>query len=345
MMRKDVKLGFAIGGVLLAVLIVYVLVISGGDDKSKDVSLVTSDSQSSQTDNTGNKSPAGDKSSAKKHGSDSPAPAPTSPPKEDPFKNPTPAGAEQPLADSGAASKPQSSNGEDKWAAALNTGKLNLPVMMTKTPDPAPLTTTPVIAEANKPTPAPSSNSGSISSTTSTPPIAASNSPATVSGSFDLDKPATQPSAIGSRSADQSSKHTVQPGETYSSIASSVYGSAAYWPHISRANPTIDARKLKAGMVINLPPASEVKADSKTVEPTSTAAESGGASKPIDTKTEYRVVAGDSLNKISQKLYGKPTMVEKIYELNKSTIGENPAHLKLGMILKLPEAPSATASR
>src|SRR5688500_5357966 len=32
-MRKDVKLGFAIGGVLLAVLIVYVLVVPGGRDK------------------------------------------------------------------------------------------------------------------------------------------------------------------------------------------------------------------------------------------------------------------------------------------------------------------------
>ena len=32
-MRKDVKLGFAIGGVLLAVLIVYVLVVPGGGDK------------------------------------------------------------------------------------------------------------------------------------------------------------------------------------------------------------------------------------------------------------------------------------------------------------------------
>src|SRR5262245_38945702 len=32
-MRKDVKLGFAIGGVLLAVLIVYVLVVPGSDNK------------------------------------------------------------------------------------------------------------------------------------------------------------------------------------------------------------------------------------------------------------------------------------------------------------------------
>src|SRR6185503_18383449 len=40
-MRKDVKLGFTIGGVLLAVLIVYVLVISSGPPQHRnDVSLV-----------------------------------------------------------------------------------------------------------------------------------------------------------------------------------------------------------------------------------------------------------------------------------------------------------------
>src|SRR3954470_23169063 len=101
-MRKDVKLGFAIGGVLLAVLIVYVLVISGGDNKPNDVSLVTSDSQTNQTDSGGaNKSSKDDKSvtaGAKKHHTGSgdvqtpvvaaptPAPAPATP-SDDPFKN------------------------------------------------------------------------------------------------------------------------------------------------------------------------------------------------------------------------------------------------------------------
>jgi hypothetical protein len=41
--------------------------------------------------------------------------------------------------------------------------------------------------------------------------------------------------------------------------------------------------------------------------------------------------------------------VDKLYELNKEVIGANPAHLKAGMVLKLPEPPtsggSATAAR
>jgi nucleoid-associated protein YgaU len=36
---------------------------------------------------------------------------------------------------------------------------------------------------------------------------------------------------------------------------------------------------------------------------------------------------------------------EDIYDLNRATIGDNPARLKVGMILKLPAAPTATASR
>jgi hypothetical protein len=39
MMRKDVKIGFAIGGVLVAVLVVYVLAVSGGK-KDAGVQLV-----------------------------------------------------------------------------------------------------------------------------------------------------------------------------------------------------------------------------------------------------------------------------------------------------------------
>jgi hypothetical protein len=33
--------------------------------------------------------------------------------------------------------------------------------------------------------------------------------------------------------------------------------------------------------------------------------------------------------------------VEKLYELNQQTIGPNPAALKIGMVLKLPEPPLA----
>jgi hypothetical protein len=51
-MRNDVKLGFAIGGVLLAVLIVYVLVVPGGGNQPKKISKGTDTSTVAKTDAT-----------------------------------------------------------------------------------------------------------------------------------------------------------------------------------------------------------------------------------------------------------------------------------------------------
>jgi nucleoid-associated protein YgaU len=192
-------------------------------------------------------------------------------------------------------------------------------------------------------------------------PAVASNAPAYVQGassssSSTFDSTATtQPSSINGGSLPSSSStgfgasarsndiasnavaggartHTVRPGENYSTIAAAAYGNAAYYPHLIRANPTIDARKLRPGMVINLPPISEVRADG---------AQTASASTPrIDERTEYRVQPGDSLERISIKLYGKRDRTEKLHELNRSLIGANPARLKPGMILKLPEPPT-----
>src|SRR5689334_1009108 len=76
MMRKDVKIGFAIGGVLVAVLVVYVLAVSGGK-KDAGVQLVDAPTPV----------PVGTTATA---GSEHPAAQPT-----DPFKPTTP---EQPVA-------------------------------------------------------------------------------------------------------------------------------------------------------------------------------------------------------------------------------------------------------
>jgi len=54
MIRKDVKLGFAIGGVLLAVLVVYVLVGTGGDERAQNngAPIVTEDTSQSAASHT-----------------------------------------------------------------------------------------------------------------------------------------------------------------------------------------------------------------------------------------------------------------------------------------------------
>jgi nucleoid-associated protein YgaU len=140
--------------------------------------------------------------------------------------------------------------------------------------------------------------------------------------------------------------HVVQRGETLSKISEAAYGSSAYWPHILRANPGLIDKKLRPGMTINMPLASEVKAEGTPAGAAiGVAGNTAPATQPsLDPKTEYRVVTGDSLQKISTKLYGKAELWEKIYDANKDKIGSDPAKLKLNTVLKLPQAPTVTAS-
>ncbi len=139
--------------------------------------------------------------------------------------------------------------------------------------------------------------------------------------------------------------HKVTKGETFSTIAATAYGSPNLYAYILRANPKLDPTKLKPGMEINLPDISEVKGPEKAADKNAEKTTTAGTiahkiEAPIDSRSEYRVQPGDNLNKISIKLYGKIDMVQKIYDLNKSAIGDNPAKLKLGQVLKLPQAPA-----
>jgi nucleoid-associated protein YgaU len=138
--------------------------------------------------------------------------------------------------------------------------------------------------------------------------------------------------------------HKVQQGETFTTIAKAVYGNGNLFNVIVRANPKIDPTRLKIGTEINLPDVSEVKGMEKVAEKDAEKGANAGIvvhkvdMVKIDPKTEYRVQAGDSLHKISVKLFGNISMVDKLYEMNKSVIGSDPAKLKLGAVLKLPAA-------
>ncbi|WP_428940933.1 LysM peptidoglycan-binding domain-containing protein [Fontivita pretiosa] len=341
MMRTDVKLGFAIGGVLLAVLIVYVLVISGPDDQPQQVSLDTATSTSATQASPGNSGAA----------SADPARAANT---VDPFTPTTGVASVNSDAEgaSGESMGALPGSAADQWSAALNDGRI--PVMMTSTPQPAApdtpqpaVATPPLRAEANQSTPAElngSSPGGAAQSAGALPPVAASNSaaalaPGAVSPSLESSAASESRPDASASAAPGARTHVVQPGESFATIAQAAYGSAAYYPHLIRANPTLDPRKLRPGMVINLPPISQVRADSTTAA-ASDSPRATAAAPATDPRTEYRVQPNDSLYKISLKLYGKADRVDKLYELNKSTIGPNPARLKEGMVLKLPEPPT-----
>jgi LysM repeat protein len=47
--------------------------------------------------------------------------------------------------------------------------------------------------------------------------------------------------------------YVVKPGDTLWSIAKAEYGSASYFPHLARANPKVEASRLKAGSRLMIP--------------------------------------------------------------------------------------------
>jgi nucleoid-associated protein YgaU len=119
------------------------------------------------------------------------------------------------------------------------------------------------------------------------------------------------------------------------------YGNRNLYPAIMRANPNLDPKKMRPGMTIVLPPVAEVRPDSSNADRTSSATPASHTAGSLDSRNEYRVTSGDTLERIAMKLYGKRDMIDKLYELNKEKIGPDRDKLRLGMVLKLPEPPTA----
>lgn len=136
--------------------------------------------------------------------------------------------------------------------------------------------------------------------------------------------------------------YTVQAGDSLYVISQRVLGSPKYVAAIQKANPKVDPKRLRVGQVLNIPdvagpstPAA-VPATSHTPADNAHAAPSG-----LGTARTYTVQAGDTLHKISTKVYGNTAMWEKIYDLNRDVIGSKPSNLRVGMTLRLPaDAPS-----
>jgi nucleoid-associated protein YgaU len=320
MVRKDVKLGFIIGGVLLAVVVVYVLVASGDNGKKKGAELTKLDpSQIAPT--QANTDASSESASNNAQTGDVTPPAPQQPV----AQNQQPTAPDQAKPSDAVAKNTNdpfaaNSKDDDRWLMALNHGQM--PTLMGTTQSPAQQ------ENAAAPTTKPS-NENSGSDVIADPPAEPINESHSSVAS-------TQPSKMHT--------HVVQKGETLSKISAAAYGNSAYWPHILRANPGLIDKKLRPGMTINLPDAADVKAEGtpNSVASNSPSTQPSASAAPIDGKTQYRVVTGDSLQKISTKLYGKAELWEKIYDANKDKIGADPAKLKLNTVLKLPQAPTVT---
>ncbi len=341
MIRKDIRLGFAFGGVALAVIVVYVLTASDAKTQKKGATIADGTSpgmiETVSPDAVALKTSADkvadkivDRTAGKLTGDSKPI-------TDEADKSAVATNADKPDANS------------ELWKSTLDKGVL--PVLMTETPS-MPATGDKGGDKSNDKPPVRETPESTVGGTDS-PLVPIGREPAAPVEARKLDGN-VEPKAdiIAPPLPTGSHTHVVQKGETLAKIAAVAYGNSNYYPHILRANPGIDPARLKPGMTINLPAADDVVA--KTPPPTKTVAAPETPAKPtvlasnepLDPKSQYRVEAGDSLFRISMKLYGTGTMVDKIYDMNKEAIGADRAKLKLHSVLKLPETPTqATASR
>lgn len=334
-MRKDVRMGFAVGGVLLAVLVVAVLVFHRNKNANKAVSLDTDPGK-----NAGQVIDTGTPDVSTKAADAPTAAAPT------PI-NPQPLTSAQPDAQATrdpklAAGGDQAEKGGDKWDALFNsTAEDPIKAQLTtggkaKSKNNSKKKHKADAAPAAAPAPAPLQEAPAAENAAANIPLEATIAPP--------DAPRHAPVVIANpespRPARESGRtHTIAAGETFVSIARAVYGDGRYYKAIEDANPNVDPGRLKPGMTIQLPPASQVKEARKSSKASGTGASSSASPLSADHKT-YTVQKNDSLYKIAKKVYGSGTKSDDLYAANKQTIGPDSTRLRIGMVLTLPEAPT-----
>lgn len=326
-MRKDVRMGFAVGGVLLAVIIVAVLVMHRNKNTKNTVTF-ESGSGSATGPQSSSDGTAIDVTST--GGASSDAKGDSSPPPSQKQPNPAQkARASAPSSDDDSTTGRRwdmlfASTADDPIKAVLSSAKSSRRRNAQNVPD----------VSVDRMTTGNSRQSDDQSAD-----AGAAN------GSGGSQSPASDPPSETSPRSGSARTHKVQPGETFVTIARAAYGDGKYFKAIEKANPNVNPRALKPGMTIQLPPASEVKRSTRTA---SKSRDNSPQTRPssVSDGTTYTVQKDDSLYKIAHKLYpGKRGVEDELYLLNKQVIGPDSTKLKPGMVLKLPSPQTATASR
>lgn len=133
--------------------------------------------------------------------------------------------------------------------------------------------------------------------------------------------------------------YTIQPGDTFSSIAMELYGDESKWAAIAKANPLIDPIRLKVGQVIRLPDlGAQERERGEELEKVQRE-----LSDPNATPQTVTVEPGDVLTGISQRVYGRASLWRIIFDANKDQL-ETPDDLKVGMKLKVPPKPARSGT-
>ena len=136
-------------------------------------------------------------------------------------------------------------------------------------------------------------------------------------------------------SASAATVHVVVEGDTLTSIAKQYWGSSQGWENIAKANPGLTPTNLKLGAKLNIP-AKDAAVSAPVKLPSSNSGSSTSGSVSNATGGDYEVVSGDTLSKISNKVYGDSKHWKQIYDANKKVIGEDAAVLVVGTKLTIP---------
>lgn len=120
--------------------------------------------------------------------------------------------------------------------------------------------------------------------------------------------------------------HVITPGDSFSKLAERYYGSQTYTALLIDANPSVDPRRMKVGSTVRIPPSTTTERPARdAIEQPSRV---GGAT--------YEVREGDSLYAIAETHLGSGARWPEVYELNKARIGTDPTQLNIGLVVKLP---------
>ena len=334
-MRKDVKLGMAIGGGLIVLLIAYLLFTPPATNNKKGTQLASGGGMGNIIDPSG----PGDLSAGEEKPIAKPVGEGASSNSQVPVTRPTSETPAKPVETPKTKAKPET----DQWGHTLETGNLTGSEKHAKPKETEHARGTrhetgegsgaPVSSGAPKLLYTPGEPWGGGLSTDAVFGSSTGHAGKTDLAAGSGAKESTEIPAGGGGT------HIVKAGETLSSIALSAYGSSAYYPHILRANPNVNPNNLKLGTPLKMPHINDVKADVSAEHGSEHSAGQPSAEPEvkIDPSKQYRVQSGDNLYKIAQRVYGKSSYLDKIYEKNKALIGADSKRLKPGMILELPE--------
>jgi nucleoid-associated protein YgaU len=130
--------------------------------------------------------------------------------------------------------------------------------------------------------------------------------------------------------------HVVASGETLEKISKKHYGTTRHVAAIERANPGVDAMRLRIGQRLVIPEVSGAAfapGSSSPSEGSSGGSRGSGGATPGET---YTVRRGDSLPAIAKRAYGKIDRWHEIWLSNYERI-DDPDRLKAGTRLQLPK--------